>query len=210
MKTTIIMLAALLVLGLVGCSSDETPTAITESPRGDAVKVDTNFHGATLVRYEDNYAVIFVDEERELQLVIGVDIAVYCTTGFFPDIVRVMEVTNPVDQDVVSQLLMGRGLQAAVFPLYPFDCARYVGEGPIASGLADVVSTDNDLYAYFETNTNPRVNSFQTKVNGTLYTPEGTKVLLNCMWKTVWPGYPDLDQIRELRSDIFLATTGGE
>ena len=198
----------ILVLGLGACSREETPTAVAPVPATGSIDKDGIDTGAQVVRYQDALAIIYTDDARGLQLIVGVDIEEYCTVGFFPDIVDIMEITNPVDQELVVQLIRGKGVHAAVYPLYEFDCARMLDEGPIAAGTADFLSVDNDLYAWYDTNDASRVNSATIKANGTLYTPDGQKVLLNFTWKLLWPGYPDFDQIRLLKNDILLTFTG--
>ena len=209
MRTLIIIATiVVLVLGLGACSRDETPTAVAPVPATGNIDKDGGGSGAQVVRYQDALAIIYTDEVRGLQLIVGVDVEEYCTLGLFPDIIDIMEITNPVDQVLVVQLIRSKDVHAAVYPLYDFDCARMLDEGPIAVGTADFLSVDNDLYAWYDTNDASRVNSATSKVNGTLYTPDGQKVLLNFTWKLIWPGYPDFDQIRLLKSDIVLTFTG--
>ena len=210
MKTIIAIIGvATLCLGLVGCSEESTPTAVQETPGNVVVKAPGDINGAQIVRYDGWIAVTYLDLKRNLRIVLGVDMDLQCVGVFAPDIVGVMEVTNPVDQDVVMQLINGDGVHAWIYPLYEWDCERFLGEGPIASGFVHVVSTDNDLWAYLDTNTNPRVNSYKTTATGELFTPDGDKVLLAFTNKVVWPGYPEFDDIRELVSSINLAFTGG-
>ena len=209
MRTIIAIIGiATLCLGLIGCSEEPTPTAVQEDPGNVAVKAPGNGQGAVVIRYEGGLALTYVDVNRGLRVVFGLDMNEYCVGIYDFDLVNIMEITNPADQYVVNQLINGDGVRASVYPLFPFDCEIFLATEPLATGYVKLVSTDNDLYAYFEENLHPRVNSYKTTATGELYTPDGDKVMLAYVNKIVWPGYPDFDQIRELVSDVHLAFTG--
>ena len=163
--------------------------------------------GAMVVRFDGYIALTWVDWESGYRLVVGLEFAEYCNDIYDFDIVPVMQVYNPVDQDIVNELINARDVYVEVYPAYVWDCERFVNEGPLATGLVKFMSTDNDLYAYLDTNLNPRVNSFGSSANGKIFTPEGDIVLLNFTTRYVWPGYPDEYSMNEIYK-INLAFTG--
>lgn len=204
MKTVITAILCMSFLLIVGCGSDQSPTEVTAPDQPGILKDQPPMTGATILRYDDFFAVTYVDIVNNLRVVFGVDMELFCNDIFEPDIVSIMDIVNPNDQNLVNELLRGEDLQCWVYPLTPFDCEIFLAEGPIATGYVDLVSTDNDFYAFLEERTANRVNSFGTTANGTLYTPAGQKVLFNFTYRTVWTGYPDLAFINQV-SKINLA-----
>ena len=207
MKIVITTIVCTLLFVLIGCSPEQTPTEVPQVPAESSVKDQPADTGAIIFRFQGGYGAVFYDFGRGLQAIIGIDVNDFCAgTGIY-DIVNVMEVINPLDRDLINQLLTGSDMNCFVYPLYPFDCERFVAEGPIASGFVNLNSTDNDYWAFLESRTAERVNTFKTSAQGDLYTPEGQKVMFNFQSQTVWTGYPDMEFIRE-STDIFLAVTG--
>jgi hypothetical protein len=206
MKIVITTIICALLLVFIGCSNEQAPTEVPQVPSVDLVKDQPEGSGATVIRFDGWIAVNYYDVDRDLQVIIGVDMNEYCAGDFNPDIVEIQEVTNPVDQNIVNQLIHGSDIYCWVYPLYPFDCERFLTEGPIASGYVDLVSNDNDLYAWIEeASGNNRVNAFGIAARGELFTPEGQKVRLAFQTRLVWEGYPDGGTIHA-HTDIVMAT----
>ena len=128
MRIVITTIVCTLLFVLIGCSSEQAPTEVAQIPAENIVKDRPVGAGATIIRYEGGLALNFWDVRRQLQVIIGVDMPVFCGGDFVPDIVDVMEITNPVDQNIVNQLIHGSDMYCWVYPLYEFDCERYLTE----------------------------------------------------------------------------------
>jgi hypothetical protein len=94
-------------------------------------------------------------------------------------------VTNPQDEDRIKQLAKGMVI-ASVWDFADFDCARFLTEMPLASGMATFHLNDNDLTVFLRDNQN--ANAFGIKAHGDLFSPEMDPLKFHLVWHVVWDG----------------------
>ena len=176
MKTMSVMCVALLaVCFLAGCRDDSTPVNPPQSVAFDGVEAVSGppaQSGPYVVRFDDVYALWFIDVERNLGVIIGDDIVEFCSSGI-PDfeIVSIMDVNLPNDQAAVIDIMWGQHMTASVWPFTTFNCDLFLNTPPLATGYVNFRYTDNDLYAWMHEDPK-RMNSYGITANGLVKTPD--------------------------------------
>ena len=148
----------------------------------------------------------FFDADAGLALVLGMnDLATFCAGGMATDMMSFQEVILPGDPGLrrwVRQM-KGDNVGAIVWspPSWPFPICAY---DPLAVGTANVVRTDNDVFAGSQDNNNS--NAYGFKANGTLVGTDGQVYRLNFVFRAVWDGEDRESQKEVLK--IQLTPTG--
>lgn len=170
-------LLVLFLLAVVGCTAELPPTSALEV--GDAESVSSAKVGdapsvsGIIVRDEAPLGVTWVDVKRGLRVVLGADMDEYCNGIVDFDVISYQSATLPNADAAIVRIGQGT-VQATVWSFLDFDCALFTTEAPVASGYADVVSTDNDV----EGNDGDDVsaNAWGWQAHGTLTDPGGERV----------------------------------
>jgi hypothetical protein len=178
--------APLLALTLVLAACDEptiTSPAHTSAPAArSAGAVRTS--GAFVFRGEVPSALLMIDYDRELTLVIGPTAAQLqgiCATGIAPETVSEHDVLGP--DGTLHLLVKAKSLPAVVWSVLTVDpCADLQGVTPLAEGIAQGKYTDNDFLG-----TSQGGGSFGMTAQGRLIeTATGRPVQLNAKFRNVF------------------------
>lgn len=178
---------------LVGCTEQNVPTASTDALPTPAF----NFlngpaaPGPIIVRFQDQFVTFYSDFDRGLTAIHGVDIVALCAGDpFFFELVDIQDVTNPTEAAAVNELFQGDDLTTSVwaFTLVGFSCAPFVATIPLATGTADLTSTDNDFFAFLRDEP-ARANAFGFTAQGRLNLTSGGTAHFNGEFRAVFkPG----------------------
>jgi len=152
--------------------------------------------GPNIIRSATMFAVFHADNRRGVSAVYGTDVVQLCLGNVAFDVVSLQEITVPQEAGRFIDLIQGAAVTASVWPFTAFDCTLFLNTAPLATGLVDLVNTDNDLLVFLRDNTN--ANAFGFTAQGTLTRPSGARAHVNSVSKVVWDG---LDGSR-----IFKAT----
>jgi hypothetical protein len=164
----------LTLVAFVAVSCDQQPLETSQQPTTTGLTfniANAPPQSGIVVRADYTAASLFVDPESGLGALLGVDPVEFCT--------------GPAEFDFVSfqtaiqrdgrQVDHGMGeWRAFVYPFTTFDCGLFLTVEPLATGMATVVSTDNDLYGIAPGDKN--ANAWGQTGHGTLVTPGGESV----------------------------------
>lgn len=118
-----------------------------------------------------NNAWVDVDINSGLLSIIGVDIVQWCTDGAPFDTIYY------ADKDLQDGFRLNTSengyVQASVWPFTDFDCELFTTMDPLATGMANYRSHDNDLFGPRFCEEKNNMNAFGRRANGTLYSPSG-------------------------------------
>jgi hypothetical protein len=151
--------------------------------------------GLKVVRYQDIVYLHTVDYKNGRSAIVGADIVEYCHTYSGFDLVDIQEIDVPEDANRIVQIAHGEDVTTSVWPFTDFDCGLFTTKEPVASGTADFVSTDNDLYVYKNPD-NINWNAYGFTAHGLLVTPDGSNMRLNAVLKCTWNGVDYSDSAR--------------
>ena len=137
-----------------------------------------------VVRFEAEDFATIVDQEAGLIAVLGFDPVEACS-GPGPivnDIVEVMLVDIQADPERIAVFAKGE-YRTTVWDFVEFDCDQFLGELPLAEGMATVKLTDND----FSVSSAPNNNAYGFSAHGTLYDPvTGAPLQLAAVFRAMW------------------------
>jgi hypothetical protein len=165
-KLTKLSTLALVAALAFGCSEQTAPTASDETPPQPQFNFTNNPDaGPIIVRGQTTFAVFWVDPKREISAIVGADIVEFCSGVFDFDLLDLQDHFPPGDATRIMQVLHGDDIRASAWDFVVFDCALYLSETPLASGLVDVRATDNDLNVFLDPE-NKNHNAFGFNVHG--------------------------------------------
>ena len=191
----------LIFIGLlyIGCSDkSNAPVEATSINENPLVLQKETGPGAWVIKYENEGAYWFTDEEAGLVLTLGLaDPWSFCTefvgeTFKFKDIY--LPNSNPDLRRILEQM-KGKDITAKIWQVNPWPtdynsfCTFFNQMNPfepMASGTASFSIKDNDFLAWAQPNNNS--NAFGYKSNGTLYSQTGQKYKLNLVYNAIWDG----------------------
>jgi hypothetical protein len=137
-----------------------------------------------VVRFEAEDFATIVDQEAGLIAVLGFDPVEACS-GPGPivnDIVEVMLVDIQADPARIAIFAKGE-YQTTVWDFVEFDCDRFLGELPLAAGMATVKLTDNDFFL----SSAPNNNAYGFSAHGTLHDPvTGAPLRMTGVFRAIW------------------------
>ena len=148
--------------------------------------------GPNVTRFEDTLIVINIDTDAGLTAMLGFNPYEACAFIFDFDTVEIKEVDVPsADERIVSQF---RGyVRASVWPFvipddvfFPAWCELVDMYPPLATGMADINGTDNDLLVFTYVNKNE--NAFGWNAHGTLYDEGGQARIFHLTYRAHWGG----------------------
>ncbi len=150
----------------VGCSDQNAPTATGEAPTPPQFNFTNNPDaGPIIVRGQTVFAVFWVDPKREISAVAGADVVEFCSGVVDFDLVDFQDHIPPGDATRIMEVLHGDDIRASAWPFDFFDCGLFLSETPLAEGLVDMRSTDNDLLVFLDPE-NKNHNAFGFNVHG--------------------------------------------
>jgi hypothetical protein len=143
---------------------------------------------------------VYTDWKRGYVAIHGVDIVAYCAGD--PNTEwstwQVQDVWPPSSDSLLVTKEKGDDSITSVWPVdiwdtdvYPNGCAGILALDPIATGTADVIVTDNDYYAWVESD-RERTNAYSLSAHGALESfADGESMMFNGGLNCNWPGYPE-------------------
>ena len=144
----------------------------------------------------------YVDSKRNLVAFHGVDVEVWCVDRDAEEwgVWSVQDVYLPPTDSLIKTTEKGDDMPTSVWPIDILDDSVYdhwcdgvldLALESIATGMADVIVTDNDLNAGFFENT-PRMNAYHLSAHGVLYaTEDGEPMMFSGGYNCQWPGFPE-------------------
>ena len=165
MRTIRLAVTALVVSAFLAACA-ESPTG-TESPQFSIA--DAPAESGIIVRGGFNAAVSWVDAKSGMRVIIGLDIVDLCTGPFTFDFFSFQDLNLPNGR--IVEIVQGEDIQTSVWGFLPFDCGQFTTVAPLASGLSDMVVTDNDLFGVAPGDKN--ANAFGFRAHGSLTRPSG-------------------------------------
>ena len=144
---------------------------------------------------EDGYFEGYADFKRNYVAFHGVDVKAWCADEpTVWDVWHVQDVYSPASFLLIKTTQKGDDMITSVWPIdilfYDHWCDGVLAMDPVATGTADVIVTDNDLFGggYEPT---PRMNAYHLSAHGVLYsTEDGEPMVFNGGYNCQWPGYP--------------------
>ncbi len=147
--------------------------------------------GMIVYRGEFGGGWIIVDQKLGLTAILGVDNEEFCST-FDPsafDIINFQDALIPNEELRVITISVGEVTATVYEGTFMFDefiCDFLAGTDIVAKGMATMLYTDNDLYAFLESNNNNAMNVFGQSAHGLVETPEGEELILNVTGRYRW------------------------
>ena len=164
-------------VAFVAVSCDQQPLETSQQPTTTGLTfniANAPPQSGIVVREDYEVATFYVDLESGLSVSIGVDPFEFCTGPAEFDFVTFQ---TAIHRDG-RQIDHGMGeLRAVVHPFTTFDCDLFTTVEPLATGMATIVSTDNDLFGTAPGDKN--ANAWGLTGHGTLVTPGGEFVQLS-------------------------------
>lgn len=156
---------ALLVAGLLACELNAPTDVVPQGPPLFAIANAPAVSGI-VIRGEEPFATTWFDPNAGTRVVIGVDPVQFCGGAGFEVV--------PFQDAILSdgrfvRLLQGRAMTTSVWPFTGFSCALFTTVTPLATGVSDLVYTDNDLFGSVD----PNANAWGYLAHGTLTRPSG-------------------------------------
>ena len=147
----------------------------------------------------------YIDWKRNLVAFHGIDIEMWCVDRWDTvtdewGVWSVQDVYQPPTDGLFKTTEKGDDMPTSVWPIDILDDSVYdhwcdgvldLALESIATGMADVIVTDNDLNAGFFENT-PRMNAYHLSAHGVLYaTEDGEPMMFSGGYNCQWPGFPE-------------------
>lgn len=191
MRTSIVCISVVALLGGSGCGAD-TAGPVDPSPElrtSMGIGQAPPSSGPFVVRFDNIFGLFLTDPEAGLTVTYGFDPVALCQGGATFDVVHVLRVNIPEGDTRLKNLVRGQDLRAAVWPfaVEGFPCALYTTVDPVGTGIADLVTTDNDLLAGSDPN-RQNSNSFGFTGHGVLDLTAGGSSRFHAATHCVWDG----------------------
>lgn len=136
-----------------------------------------------VIRFENEDFGVIVDQQAGLIAVLGFNPVQACSGDpIVNDVVEVMAVGIQADPERIAVFAKGE-YRTTVWDFVEFDCDQFLGELPLAEGMATVKLTDND----FSVSSAPNNNAYGFSAHGTLYDPvTGAPLQLAAVFRAMW------------------------
>ena len=157
----------------VGCSEQPaSPTVPNDDAVAPAFSIDNApVESGIVIRGETWVTVGWTDQKEGTFVFIGIDPRDFCSGIFDFDIVPMQEVTLPGDRGTLRHI-QGQDLRTTVWPFPGFTgCGLLDTYAPLATGVSDLVFTDNDVYG----NRRANANAFGYRAHGKLRLANGAE-----------------------------------
>lgn len=170
MRWRIPLAISLAVVLAASCDQQPVQPAIEPGAAGPAFTFGNGpSESGVVLRGETGWALGVTDFESGLQLILGADIVEYCNGIIDFDVVSFMDVWVN-DRPLLSKV-HGEDVRTTVWPFTDFDCELFTTVDPVASGVSDVINTDNDVFGVGDGNNG---NAWGFSAHGILeYTASG-------------------------------------
>jgi hypothetical protein len=156
----------------------------------------------------------YADEKRGYVAFHGVDVIAGCADDPETEwsVWQVQDVFIPASDGLIKTNEVGDDSITSVWPIeildedvYPHWCFGVLDLDPIATGTADVLVVDNDLFGGWFENT-PRMNAYSLSAHGVLESfDDGEPMRINGGFNCHWPGYPaDYQETNKCKEKIVL------
>ena len=122
-----------------------------------------------------------------MQAVYAFDPVQFCQGNPAFEIVNIQNVSVPEDANRINQLVQGDDLTTSVWPFTAFDCGLFTTVAPLATGVTDLVTTDNDLLTFLNPDSR-NANAFGFMARGRLTLADGRTSQYNGITRCVWDG----------------------
>jgi len=181
---------------VVACATQDAPPEPNEALKGPSLNFDNgpDNPGPIVMRSEVTFAVFYVDPETGRSAVHGADIVEFCQGTIDFDLVDLQRIDVPEDANRVNDILQGDDVTTSVWPFTTFDCGLFTTVTPLATGTADVVLTDNDVFVFLNPEST-NSNAFGFRARGALADSDGDKVQFSGHCNCVWDGN-DIETLR--------------
>ncbi len=175
MRRTIVVLAALawLLVGTAIPVQAEPPDSSGIVTRGDGALLYWAF-----------------DAEVGASVFLGADPLELCVGVIELDVIDLQEIDVPDDRNRFLEMLRGE-VTTSVWPFVitgPAECPKFFTTEPLATGVSDVVWTDNDA-RIFANPDNRNHNAFGFAARGTLIGPDGEELRFSAHERITWDGH---------------------
>jgi len=147
-----------------------------------------------IVGFPLNGFLLHGDADSELVAIYGLqNVVEYCMGEDAElDQLELLRVTDPAVHSAIHDLVMGDEVSVTVWEApFGISCALVLSEDPVASGVVDIVTTDNDLLTFLDPNTS-RYNAYGFQARGALTAASGETVRLSAHERCVWDGQDGL------------------
>ena len=137
-----------------------------------------------VARFEAPDFGVIVDQKAGLIAVFGFDPVEACSDPgpIVNDMVEVMLVDIQADPARIAIFAKGE-YRTTVWDFVEFDCDQFLGELPLAVGMATLKSTDNDFFV----SSAPNSNAYGFSAHGTLHDPlTGAPMRLTGVFRAIW------------------------
>jgi len=160
------LVPALLVAGSLACEPN-APTGVApqDTPRFSIANAPDA--SGIIVRDDVPFAVTWIDPKAGTLVVIGADIFEFCGGTINFDIVPFQDAILPDGR--IVEVVQGSDMRTSVWPFATFDCDLFTTVTPLATGMSDLVYTDNDLLGSVVNN----ANAWGFLAQGSLTRPNG-------------------------------------
>ena len=176
-----LLIPLIVSVGLGGCEPNApTEVASRESPRFNIANAPDV--SGIVVREGYPAAVVWIDPKAGTIVVIGVDIVDFCNGTVDFEVAPFQDVIQSNGRD----LFVGQGtdMQTSVWPFAAFDCGQFTTTTPLATGVSDLVWTDND-WLYPDPPDLSDVNAFGYEAHGFLTRPGGAAAVFSGHWRAM-------------------------
>ena len=134
-----------------------------------------------VTREEVEVAHFWVDFDTELLIVVGADIVEFCDGIIDWDVVYGQYVQPPTDDEWLMEMRKGE-VRAQVFDFVDFDCDLFLTNEPLASGMVQLITTDNDVWQSGK----PNANAWGYMASGFVYTSDDVELALSAVVRYVY------------------------
>ncbi|KPK12885.1 MAG: hypothetical protein AMJ68_00440 [Acidithiobacillales bacterium SG8_45] len=125
---------------------------------------------------------VIVDQKAGVIAVLGFDPVEFCSGAVDNDIVAAMLVDIQADPSRIAIFAKGE-YRTSVWDFVEFDCGQFLGELPLAVGMATVKLTDNDFFV----SSAPNSNAYGFSAQGTLHDAvTGAPRRLTGVFRAIW------------------------
>jgi hypothetical protein len=163
---------ALVATIAAGCSEQPAvPTASSDAAASPALSIaDAPVSAGIVMRGETFIAVGWTDVQEGIFVFIGLDPVQYCTGPVEFDVIPFQDVELHGGLGTLRRL-QGNDLQTSVWPFPGFNCGLVTSVTPLATGVSDLVNSDNDFLGDGRSN----ANAFGFRAHGTLTLASGAE-----------------------------------
>ncbi|WP_138431451.1 hypothetical protein [Fodinibius saliphilus] len=194
LSTSILILAFI----LVGCDSvidSQISDSKDSNSKSASNLIEASSHqgpptasGPRVIRFEGTATFLITDPKNDYAYFVGANVVDICQGIPSFSAVNFMEVQPAEDLNRIIRNIKGKDVLASLWNPAPSSCADVLAGEPLATGIANFTSTDNDLLVFLNPD-NKNANSFGISSSGKFeLTSDGKSVRANAHSRCVWDG----------------------